>query len=185
MPAVVARVGVDLDPVDVTDADDARWLRACLWPDQPERVARLEAEMALAATAPPLLLQGDAVEVVPDAFARVPADAGPEKFGGDSLAETLHNVAAQRYRLLRLERRAAQAQPPVLKLIDLRASSLRAGISTPAVLAIERHLSEGGQVLVFLNRRGYAPTLLCTACGWIAPASSRRWPNAASCPGTS
>ena len=77
MPEVVARVGVDLDPVDVTDADDARWLRACLWPDQPERAARLEAEMALAATAPPLLLRGDAVEVLPDAFARVPADALP------------------------------------------------------------------------------------------------------------
>jgi hypothetical protein len=77
MPEVVARIGVDLDPVDVTDPDDARWLRACLWPDQPERAARLEAEMALAATAPPLLLQGDAVEVVPDAFARVPADALP------------------------------------------------------------------------------------------------------------
>ena len=41
MPRVVARVGVGLDPVDVTGADDARWLRACLWPDQPERVARL------------------------------------------------------------------------------------------------------------------------------------------------
>jgi hypothetical protein len=82
MPEVVARVGVDRDPVDVTDADDARWLRACLWPDQPdrpERVARLEAEMALAARAhPPLmLLRGDAVEVVPDAVARVPADALP------------------------------------------------------------------------------------------------------------
>src|SRR5580692_3653075 len=75
MPEVVARVSVDLDPVDVTDADDARWLRACLWPDQRERVARLEAEMALAVTAPPLLLHGDAVEVMPDAFARVPADA--------------------------------------------------------------------------------------------------------------
>jgi hypothetical protein len=58
-------------------ADDARWLRACLWPDQPERIERLEVEMALAATAPPLLLHGDAVEAVPDAFARVPADALP------------------------------------------------------------------------------------------------------------
>jgi hypothetical protein len=77
MPEVAARVGVDLDPVDVTDADDARWLRACLCPDQPERAARLEAEMALAATAPPLLLRGDAVEVVPDAIARVPAGALP------------------------------------------------------------------------------------------------------------
>ncbi|HEU4455433.1 MAG TPA: DUF2332 domain-containing protein, partial [Longimicrobium sp.] len=77
MPRVVARIGVDPDPADVTDADDARWLRACVWPDQPERAARLEAEMALAATAPPLLLQGDAVEVLPGAFARVPADALP------------------------------------------------------------------------------------------------------------
>ncbi|MFB9905423.1 DUF2332 domain-containing protein [Allokutzneria oryzae] len=77
MPEVVARVGIDLDPVDVTDADEARWLRACLWPDQPEPVARLEAEMALAATDPPLLLRGDAVEVLPDAFARVPEDALP------------------------------------------------------------------------------------------------------------
>jgi hypothetical protein len=77
MPEVVARVGVDLDPVDVTDADDARWLRACLWPGQPERAARLEAEIALAASAPPLLLQGDAVEVLPDAFARVPSGALP------------------------------------------------------------------------------------------------------------
>ncbi len=77
MPEVVARVGTDPEPADVTDSDDARWLRACLPPDQPERAARLEAEMALAATAPPLLLPGDPVEVVPDAIARVPADALP------------------------------------------------------------------------------------------------------------
>jgi hypothetical protein len=77
MPEVVARVGIDLDPVDVTDADDARWLRACLWPDQPERIAVLEAEMALVATAAPLLLRSDAVEVLPGAFAQVPAGALP------------------------------------------------------------------------------------------------------------
>jgi hypothetical protein len=77
MPEVAARVGVDLDPVDVTDPDEARWLRACLWPDQPERIARLKAELALAATAPPLLLPGDAAEVLPGAFARVPPDALP------------------------------------------------------------------------------------------------------------
>jgi hypothetical protein len=77
MPEVVARVGVDRDPLDVTDPDDARWLRACVWPGQPERVARLDAELALAATAPPLLLQGDPVELVPDALARVPSDALP------------------------------------------------------------------------------------------------------------
>ncbi len=77
LPDVVARIGVDPEPVDVTDADDTRWLRACVSPDQPERIAGLEAEIALAATAPPLLLHGDAVEVLPDAFAQVPADALP------------------------------------------------------------------------------------------------------------
>jgi len=77
MPQVVARVGVDREPIDVTDADDARWLRACLPPDQPEQVARLEAEIALTATAPPLLLQGDAVDILHDAIARVPGNALP------------------------------------------------------------------------------------------------------------
>jgi hypothetical protein len=74
MPEVVTRIGIDLDPVDVTDADEARWSRACVWPEQ---AATLEAEIALAATAPPLLLQGDALELLPDALARVPADALP------------------------------------------------------------------------------------------------------------
>jgi primosomal protein N' (replication factor Y) len=83
--------------------------------------------------------------------------------------ETLYNVTAGRYAHLPLPRRAAEAQPPRLALLDLRTSAVRSGIATPAVLAVERHLAEDGQVLVFLNRRGYAPTLLCTACGWIAP----------------
>jgi hypothetical protein len=77
MPEVVVRVGIDVDPLDVADAQDARWLRACVPPDQPERAARLEAEMALAATAPPLLLQGNVVDMMRDAFARVPARALP------------------------------------------------------------------------------------------------------------
>ncbi|HYO38100.1 MAG TPA: DUF2332 domain-containing protein [Nocardioidaceae bacterium] len=77
MPEVVARVGVDLDPVDVTDAEQARWLRACLAPDQTDLAARLRAEVAMAATTPPLLLSGDAVELLPDALALVPVDALP------------------------------------------------------------------------------------------------------------
>ena len=83
--------------------------------------------------------------------------------------ETLHNAATGRYTRLVLSRRAADAAPPRLSLVDLRSHAVRAGIATPAVQAVERHLGAGGQVLVFLNRRGYAPTLLCTACGWIAP----------------
>ncbi|SDT09636.1 hypothetical protein SAMN04488543_3023 [Friedmanniella luteola] len=77
LPEVVARVGVDRDPLDVTDADDVRWLRACLGPDQPGRRARLDAEMALLASAPPVLLRGDVVDLLPAALARVPAGALP------------------------------------------------------------------------------------------------------------
>jgi len=83
--------------------------------------------------------------------------------------ETLNNVNTNRYVRLTLPRRADQAAPPQMAFIDLRAHATHAGISTPAVQAIERHIKEDGQVLVFLNRRGYSPTLLCTACGWVAP----------------
>jgi hypothetical protein len=77
MPEVVARVLVDVDPVDVTDADEARWLRACVPPDQVERLARLEAELALAAADPPVRLRGEVVDVLPEAIARVPDDVLP------------------------------------------------------------------------------------------------------------
>lgn len=77
MPQVAVRIGADRDLLDVTDADDVRWMRACLPPDQREEAARLKAETALAAAAPPLLLQGDAADVLPDAFAHVPADVLP------------------------------------------------------------------------------------------------------------
>ncbi|MFI0410589.1 DUF2332 domain-containing protein [Actinomadura sp. 3N508] len=91
LPEVVARIGVDRDPIDVTDPDEVRWLRTCLPSvpdsdsdsdsvpdrDQPDQIARFDAEVALVAKAPPLLLQGDVLDLLPDAFARVPADALP------------------------------------------------------------------------------------------------------------
>ncbi|MGY1823741.1 DUF2332 domain-containing protein [Geodermatophilus sp. SYSU D00079] len=77
VPPVVARIGVAPEPVDPADPDDARWLRACVAPDRPEEAALLDAGLAVVATAPPLLLRGDAVEGLPDAVARVPADALP------------------------------------------------------------------------------------------------------------
>jgi primosomal protein N' (replication factor Y) len=83
--------------------------------------------------------------------------------------ESLHNAESGRYVRLALPRRAGTAAPPRLRLVDLRQEALRHGLSTTAAEAIRRHLAEDGQVLVFLNRRGYAPTLACTACGFIAP----------------
>ena len=77
LPEVVARIGVDRDPLDVDDTDDARWLRACVGPDQPARAARVDAEIALARSVPRRLLQGDPVDVLPDALDLVPAAALP------------------------------------------------------------------------------------------------------------
>jgi primosomal protein N' (replication factor Y) len=85
--------------------------------------------------------------------------------------ETLHNLSSARYQRLSLPRRPDQPEAPRLALIDLRAHSVTQGLSAPVLDAMRRHLAARGQVLVFINRRGYAPTLLCTACGWIAPCS--------------
>lgn len=83
--------------------------------------------------------------------------------------ESLHNAASGRLTRLSLPDRAASALPPTLRLVDLRQERVHAGLSTTAVSAIQRHLAADGQVLVYINRRGYAPTLACTACGWVAP----------------
>lgn len=86
--------------------------------------------------------------------------------------ESLHNVSTGRLTHLALPERAAAASPPSLRLLDLRGERVHAGLSTTAVTTIERHLAAAGQVLVYINRRGYAPTLACSACGWVAPCLS-------------
>jgi primosomal protein N' (replication factor Y) len=83
--------------------------------------------------------------------------------------ETLQNVAAGKFTRLSLPRRAGQASPPRAALLDVRQHAVRSGLATPAVEAMQKHLAAGSQVLVYINRRGYSPTLACTACGWIAP----------------
>ena len=83
--------------------------------------------------------------------------------------ESLERVHAGRATLLDLPARTAGARPPTIHLIDLRRHAATQGIATPTVLAIQRHLAAGGQVLLYLNRRGYAPTLFCPSCGWAAP----------------
>jgi primosomal protein N' (replication factor Y) len=83
--------------------------------------------------------------------------------------ETLANVDQNRYRLLRLPTRTGSAQPPVQRVIDLRAHASEQGLAAPTLVAIGKHLGRHAQVLVFLNRRGYAPALFCTSCGWMAP----------------
>jgi len=86
--------------------------------------------------------------------------------------ESLANAAAGRYTKLALPARTGRAGKPQVAVVDLRVNPARDGLSPQAAAAIERHLAAAGQVLVFLNRRGYAPTMFCPGCGWIAPCKS-------------
>ncbi|CAN7180742.1 primosomal protein N' [Pseudoxanthomonas sp. LjRoot168] len=82
--------------------------------------------------------------------------------------ETLHNARSGRYAHLRLSRRAGEAQPPGVRVLDMRKRAQQAGLLADTLQAIRQALDAGGQVLVFKNRRGYAPVLLCHDCGWSA-----------------
>lgn len=82
--------------------------------------------------------------------------------------ESLHNAASGRYQLLHLPERAGFARPPEVQLIDLRRQRLHEGLTQVATAAIGEHLARGEQVLVFRNRRGFAPVLQCRDCGWHA-----------------
>jgi primosomal protein N' (replication factor Y) len=67
-----------------------------------------------------------------------------------------------------LPRRAGVAKPPSLRLVDTTRAPANDGLSAPLIDAIRSHLQTDGQVLIFLNRRGFAPTLICSSCGHIA-----------------
>ena len=82
--------------------------------------------------------------------------------------ESLHNVKLNRYKHLKLSQRAGNAKPPEITLYDIRQQTLNHGLSKKVIQVISQRLQQGQQVMIFLNRRGYAPCLTCHACGWIA-----------------
>ncbi len=84
--------------------------------------------------------------------------------------ETWRNAKDGRYRLLTLSKRAhAQAVLPQVRLIDSRTDRPRQGITGALQTALSERLQRGEQSLIFINRRGYAPTLLCNGCGHVFP----------------
>lgn len=85
--------------------------------------------------------------------------------------ETLHNARSGRYTRLELPQRAGGASPPELFTLDIRAQPLRAGLSSVLLRLMREELENGNQVLLFLNRRGFAPVLTCHGCGWVGECS--------------
>ncbi|MCI0399766.1 MAG: primosomal protein N' [Gammaproteobacteria bacterium] len=82
--------------------------------------------------------------------------------------ESLYNVDLGRYRHLILPERAGDAASPKIEVLDMRRRPMHAALSVTLLEAIRTNLNQGRQVLLFLNRRGFAPAMLCHHCGWVA-----------------
>jgi len=82
--------------------------------------------------------------------------------------ETLYNVKKERYKHLVLPSRAGAAKPPTYRLLDIRGKKMHGPLSQKLIDEIAEHLNNKNQVLLFLNRRGYAVHLYCHQCGWKA-----------------
>ncbi|MCP5076601.1 MAG: primosomal protein N' [Psychromonas sp.] len=81
--------------------------------------------------------------------------------------ETLHNALQGKYQHLHLTERAGNAKPPASSLINLAGLPLQSGLSPQLIELMGKHLEKNNQVILFLNRRGYAPVLMCHECGWL------------------
>lgn len=82
--------------------------------------------------------------------------------------ETLCRAEQGRYQSLQLPERAGVAEPPRFCVLDIRNVQMEEGLSVSLLTTMREHLSRGDQVMLFLNRRGYAPVFMCHACGWMS-----------------
>jgi primosomal protein N' (replication factor Y) len=82
--------------------------------------------------------------------------------------EVLQHCRTGNFVRMELPERAGGATPPNFRLVDLSREAVSNGLSVPLTKAIASHLAADGQALIFLNRRGFAPTLICASCGHIA-----------------
>ncbi len=103
LPEIMRRAGIDLDPVDVTDDDAVRWLEALIWPDQPERTARLRQAINVARREPPGVVHGNLLDCLEAVASEAPEQATLVVFHTAVLAyldnEQRHEFARQVHRL--------------------------------------------------------------------------------------
>jgi hypothetical protein len=105
-PVVGGRVGLELNPVNLADADDRDWLRALIWPDQVQRLRRLERAIELFAQDKPAIRPGDALALLPGALAAVPSGQIPVVY---------HTIAVYQF-----SRGMREALESILTIVGLR-----------------------------------------------------------------
>ncbi len=82
--------------------------------------------------------------------------------------ESIYNLSQKDYRQILLPHRVANARMPEIRILDMKTSALDGALSETLHQHIRTTLARGQQVLVFQNRRGYAPAFMCHQCGWLA-----------------
>lgn len=81
--------------------------------------------------------------------------------------ESLNNIKIKKFKSLKLSQKATASKPLTYEILDIRSKHLVHGLAQQTVKVIERHLEKKEQVMIFLNRRGFAPVLMCHECGWM------------------
>lgn len=159
IPDIVARAGIDLDPTDVFDDERIAWLRACIWPEQHDRMKRLDQAIAITRANPPSIITGDAVDLLPDVARTLPDDAALVVFHSlfapylphadrDRLAAQVQAIATERGEVFWLHFEGSGTVAQSLPFLDVPAFQ---GGATVALA----HLRPVG-------RRGW----LCAHAGW-------------------
>lgn len=125
---ITDRVGIDLDPIDVTSPDDARWLEALVWPGHEGRRRQLRAALAVAALDPPTLVAGDALELLPQILSGAAPEVVPVVYHSfaliqwtdDQRARLDHLLSTAGRRVLRIwmEWFGYQRNRPLIRMFD-------------------------------------------------------------------
>lgn len=130
LPDIAWRAGIDLNPIDVTDADEREWLRSLIWPEHDARRDRLTAASELAAEDPPRLVQGDLLETIESLLAEVPDGTQPVVFHSAVLAYVGAEARAKFAALMRsredivwISNEGAQVLPDIGAQVETGASS--------------------------------------------------------------
>jgi hypothetical protein len=169
LPRIDSRVGVDLSPIDVRDDDAARWLLACVWPDEADRCARVRAAIELAREDPPQVVRGDALELLPELVA---GEAHPVIWHSWVLA--YWSAATQRALAVAIDEIGARRD---LTWVYLEQPLETPGLPTPALRGVRHHPDDSALVAVTYRDANRAVTRLADAhphahrMRWLAPAA--------------
>ena len=86
--------------------------------------------------------------------------------------ESINNANKGKFKQLHLKKRYFTKTMPTVTVVDLNKDTSEDNLSSTLIRKIEKELKRGGQVLVFINKRGFSSVMMCKTCGWISKCTS-------------